>query len=466
MQPFILTPEPIHLRLLKALAIIVLIFVGTLDTTIGRTRDDDDTNRISSPTSGSTQTSGSSASALPTPAPEVVVTDAYRYAHEAREGDHDYKERRNSAGIGDIMVVKVRNLRDLVDQAKCLGGYKMPNCREQEIALYLDGRQIKNIVPESGAPEPQEGKLQFHLQRSLDSDEAWADLLGAPPLGPQFFTRPTDVSVGLQTGYPVPTLVRSANQFYLTRIRRWRFVICLAVLLFVLCLLLWLITGSDILRDSGAAPQGTDGRGRTKRKPFSLARCQMAFWFVCVTSSFLFIWQVTGGYDIITGSVLGLIGIGAGTALGAAVIDAGKNAGSGNELDTLKTEEATLQNELSALSTQTDSNPPPPNLGQLQLTRATIRARLSLIQQQIIRLSAATAPQESGGFLRDLLTDATGISFHRFQMFVWTLVLGALFIFSVWDRLSMPEFSATLLALLGVSSGTYLGFKIPERHHP
>ena len=27
----------------------------------------------------------------------------------------------------------------------------------------------------------------------------------------------------------------------------------------------------------------------------------------------------------------------------------------------------------------------------------------------------------------------------------------------------MPEFSDTLLALMGISAGTYIGFKIPER---
>ena len=30
--------------------------------------------------------------------------------------------------------------------------------------------------------------------------------------------------------------------------------------------------------------------------------------------------------------------------------------------------------------------------------------------------------------------------------------------------LSMPVFNGTLLALMGVSSGTYLGFMIPEKH--
>jgi hypothetical protein len=27
----------------------------------------------------------------------------------------------------------------------------------------------------------------------------------------------------------------------------------------------------------------------------------------------------------------------------------------------------------------------------------------------------------------------------------------------------MPEFSATMLALMGISSGTYIGFKLPMR---
>jgi len=32
----------------------------------------------------------------------------------------------------------------------------------------------------------------------------------------------------------------------------------------------------------------------------------------------------------------------------------------------------------------------------------------------------------------------------------------------LWD-LTMPEFSATMLALMGISSGTYIGFKLPMR---
>jgi len=37
------------------------------------------------------------------------------------------------------------------------------------------------------------------------------------------------------------------------------------------------------------------------------------------------------------------------------------------------------------------------------------------------------------------------------------------FIVAVYQDLAMPEFSNTLLALMGVTSAGYLGFKYPER---
>jgi hypothetical protein len=69
----------------------------------------------------------------------------------------------------------------------------------------------------------------------------------------------------------------------------------------------------------------------------------------------------------------------------------------------------------------------------------------------------------SAGFLRDILADSTGYSFPRFQIFAWTIILGIIFISAVYNSLNMPEFSPTLLGLMGLSSGTYIGFKFPEK---
>ena len=51
-------------------------------------------------------------------------------------------------------------------------------------------------------------------------------------------------------------------------------------------------------------------------------------------------------------------------------------------------------------------------------------------------------------------------------MAVWTVVLGFVFVTTVYRTLAMPDFSATLLGLMGISSGTYVGFKIPDPPKP
>jgi hypothetical protein len=91
------------------------------------------------------------------------------------------------------------------------------------------------------------------------------------------------------------------------------------------------------------------------------------------------------------------------------------------------------------------------------------RTRLAQINQQLAALTPTSSASVSHGFLRDILADTNGYSFHRFQIFAWTIVLGIIFVSSVYNNLTMPEFSATLLGLMGLSSGTYIGFKFPEQ---
>lgn len=396
------------------------------------------------------------------PPPKPNVTGVYRLGYKDRTRVED-QELRNSAGLGDIIVVQVQNLQSLSNQARCIDdatGGKKENCEKQEIALYLDGRKIEGLEPESGAPRPEEGTLQYHLQRSDKSDEAWADLLGAPPLRGDFFYRPTEVSVGLANAYAVPT---SVTKFNLVRIREYRFVIYTIGLLFMIGLLLWLATKSDILRDIGPQPSGLDVRGRPRRKTFSLARLQMAIWFCLVVPSLLYIWQITGAYDILTASVLGLIGIGAGTFLGSAVIDMGQQGNVSSQLETLQAEKAILEGEITKLNEQIAAGPAADKLAELEGALNEKDSQLTKLNARIAPLMADAAPQASQGLIKDILTETgVGISFHRFQMFIWTLVLVVLFIVSVWNRLSMPEFSATMLALMGISNGTYLGFKLPQ----
>jgi len=73
------------------------------------------------------------------------------------------------------------------------------------------------------------------------------------------------------------------------------------------------------------------------------------------------------------------------------------------------------------------------------------------------------APQATQGFFTDLLTDGTGPSFHRYQMVLFTVILAVIFVVKVATNLGMPEFDTTLLGLMGISNGTYLGFKLQGR---
>ena len=91
------------------------------------------------------------------------------------------------------------------------------------------------------------------------------------------------------------------------------------------------------------------------------------------------------------------------------------------------------------------------------------RTRLAQLNQQLQTLGPETTAGTSQGLFRDILRDGSGYSFHRFQIFAWSIVLGIIFLSAVYNSLAMPEFSTTLLGLMGISSGTYIGFKFPEK---
>lgn len=297
---------------------------------------------------------------------------------------HGYYPHWDEVKLGDRVSVHVQNFGKLLDSAK-------GDCAQ--IVLFLNGIALKGMRPESC--DRASGHVRFRLFRSDDSDEAWHALLGRP----RHFVKHVSVSVGSDPQYSVQSKV---TDFKIEAIPPVPFAIFSMIFLAGLILFLVLCHRSDLIRVStGPAP----AKGR---RPFSLALFQMSVWFFLVVAAYIFLWLITGELDSITGSVLALIGIGAGTAFGSTVID--------------KSQAATPD------STGATPGETPP----------------------------------SQGFMNDILDDGHGVSLHRFQMFVWTLVLAVIFCASVYKDLAMPEFSATLLGLMGISSGTYLGFKIPE----
>jgi hypothetical protein len=287
----------------------------------------------------------------------------------------------NLAGLDDRVSLHVQNLSTLLKQVN-------GNC--SNILLFIDSMPIKGMQPESC--DDKLGRIRYLLRRTDQSDETWHKLLGSP----HHYARPVSLSIGPDGQFSVRTDVVN---FMLEAVPRFWFLLFIGVAFVFVALVTLLCTRTSIIR-SGSESQPV------RERPYSLSLFQMAFWFGLVMIAYVFIWLINDELDTITGSVLALIGIGAGTAISASLID--KNKAEGAAADCIPA-------------------------------------------------------KKSQGFIHDVISDADGVSLHRFQMFIWTLVLGVIFIASVYKNLSMPEFSATLLGLMGISSGTYVGFKTQEK---
>ena len=328
-----------------------------------------------------------------------------------------------------------------------------------KLVPYINGRAIKGIYPEEIHPD--HNRLHFHLEITPNNKEVWTDLLGEP----QGAYRPVTFSVGLENQSPFDTVHTQSNPVPLTVISPVYGLVSLLVVLFTLATFMYLSRKTNIIREPGPNPGGG------KLKPYNLGRTQMAFWFFLIYVSYLVIWLITDALDTITPSLLGLMGISAGTALSEALIDSGKDTAQSTQLMDLSAEKPSLEATIAQLAAQlTEVNakvePTPEdiiNRDNLNKQLQDARTRLGQVNQQIETLTPTAASNISRGFLQDILADANGYSFHRFQIFAWTIVLGIIFMSSVYNNLTMPEFSATLLGLMGLSSGTYIGFKFPEQ---
>lgn len=71
----------------------------------------------------------------------------------------------------------------------------------------------------------------------------------------------------------------------------------------------------------------------------------------------------------------------------------------------------------------------------------------------------------SQGIIVDILSDENGISVHRFQNVVWTIISISIFLSGVGSAAAackLPVLDQTLLILMGISSGTYVALKAGE----
>jgi len=349
--------------------------------------------------------------------------------------------------LDDIVELNIENLQQWAEKHDV-----------NKLVPYINGRAIKGNYPEE--LHVGTGRVIYHLEITPQNKEVWTDLLGAP----SGIRRPVTVSAGLENETAFESEHARGNPLPLTVISPVYGVVSLLVIGVTLVLLLWLARTTNIIREPGPSPVAG------KRRPYNLGRAQMAFWFFLIYASYVSIWLITSALDTITGSLLALMGISAGTALGEAMIDNGKDTAKTNQVQDLTAEKVALEQSMTETQAQMDAaNESASTAVTEQTNRDALnrqltdsRTRLGQIDQQLRSLASQQSATVSKGFLRDILSDSSGYSFHRFQIFAWTIVLGIIFIASVYNSLTMPEFSTTLLGLMGLSAGTYIGFKFPE----
>jgi hypothetical protein len=303
-----------------------------------------------------------------------------------------------------------------------------PETVRKNLKLYLDGVAMEGLLPVILPPEAAIGLkttdpkpalvLEFVLDRDSNNAlnrQSWDSLLSQLDFGPQ------RLQAGVGVNGRVPHLTPAQDLEFQVRDGYWiGCVIVVGVVLLVLGLLAVICSG--MVRENGP---GT---------PYSLGKTQMAFWGLMVAISFLAVWLIGHRMERIPPQVLILMGISGVTGLGSVLIN--------------------TKPKQPAQPTK-----PPQDAQPLQAG-------------QPAKVAQDAQPAEPGRFewffqtisywFTDIISDGTGVSFQRLQVVIWTIILGFVFGWTVANTFSMPEFENTLLVLMGISNGLYLGFKGSE----
>ncbi|HEV7590635.1 MAG TPA: hypothetical protein VGO40_21175 [Longimicrobium sp.] len=345
-----------------------------------------------------------------------------------------------------------------------------------KLVLYLDGRRMDGAVANrvSGARPPE--LWEVRLRRDPAARDAWEAVLGSP----DSLMRYVRVGLGPAAGPEFASAADSAVTLGLVVARRGWLWLTATLWLLLIVGFVYLARTTGIIRDSPAPIPPPPGDAPTvppapppsanplvaeKRaahvlrqrnlalRPYSMARSQMAFWFIVIATAFLAIWMITGDWHgVITTQALFLMGLGAGTALAAGTVEANT-----------REVQATVADRMGALEVRrrelvvdkASRGPAAPAAVLDDEMRAVEETRAAL------RSDTPEAPA-SKGFFRDILSEKDGPALHRYQHFVWTLIVGAVFVIGAWQTLALPDLDATMLLLMGISAATYVGFKARE----
>lgn len=348
---------------------------------------------------------------------------------------------------GKTIEVTLRNHEDFLRDNPDLTKY----------VLYVDSIEI---VKEAGLVHG--NTLVFNIDNKKVPKDAWGKIA-------RCFAEKESVFKPMATaevGYGQKDRIQGESDFTLHYIEPWEFWLFLAIYAVLLVVFIYLAVTTAVLRDP------TGKVKEVRKRTFSLGKSQMAFWFFIVLPAFFFIWLITGSTASLTGSTLILLSISSLTTLISGYVGKNKEEKKEAERPELEQKKGDLEARLIEIKNALPAATPEEK-ARLQGEHQAAKEKVNQIISLLSPAPPATAqgkqkknkqgPEVTQGFIKDILRDTYGINLHRLQCAVWTLVMGYIFISSTICSLTMPEFSNTLLALLGISNGTYVALKVPEK---
>jgi hypothetical protein len=337
-----------------------------------------------------------------------------------------------------------------------------------QYALFFNGRELEGL--DDAVYDSARHAFGFRLARNDQNKAVWARLLGSPTTS---LHRSVSVALGERkkdrTPEPGITGIGNSATFGLRMFSAIWLGIAVAAIILVLYVVWGHARSNTTLRDNLLPQLPPD------RQPYSLARWQMAFWFVLIFGAFIFLYILLWDYNTVSNQALALMGISAATALAAVAVDIVKDSpadaanralqalGLNTYADVLRVREeiAVRIAELAAAAKPAAelADSAHRHLQQLQIE---IQDRNNILRTY----EDKSRPFVTQGWLKDITTDVNGPTIHRMQVVCWTIALGIVFVIGVYRDLAMPaDFSGTLLALMGISSAGYVGFKYPEKNN-
>jgi hypothetical protein len=297
-------------------------------------------------------------------------------------------------------------------------GYQVAKRNADSLRLWMNGLCFKKLKPLFVTAD---SALIFKMFYDTAATCPWQVFYSYPNYLKKF-KHEVSINAGTEKEMFAST---PATTLKLTTTQAWMVWLAYGIFIFVLVAVIRLRKGAlrstTIMTSKGitismSEPSNPDGKIiNIKDVPYSIAKVQLLLWLLIVFLSILHIWGYLDTLATPTGSVLLLIGISGGTFYLGNLIDSS----------------ATAADDTAAAD--------------------------------FIRKIIAGRSELKSKIMFDILSDGQTISLHRLQLFMFTLFLGIYFIWYVLYNLQMPQFSDTMMALMGISGSTYAGLKTLEK---